>query len=82
MLLPNNVRVVIEVDGKHHYADADGRANPMKYAAMAAADRDLQLAGYEVYHFGAAELSGEAPHPTVSDFFEMLFRLHHVVVPM
>jgi hypothetical protein len=40
MLLPNNVRVVIEVDGKHHYADAHGVANSVAYAAMVAADRE------------------------------------------
>lgn len=78
LLLPNNVRVVIEVDGKQHYADDGGLANPKKYAAMAAADRELQLAGYEVYHFGGAELVGNVPHPTAVHFFEALFRAHHV----
>jgi hypothetical protein len=51
MLLPHNVRIVIEVDGKHHYALNDGLASPKAYAAMAA-DRDLRLSGYDVYRFG------------------------------
>jgi very-short-patch-repair endonuclease len=56
MLLPNSVRVVVEVDGKHHYADNNGAASPHAYAAMMAADRDLRLAGYDVYRFGAYAL--------------------------
>lgn len=56
MLLPNGVRVVLEVDGKQHYAGTDSKADPDKYAAMAAADRDLRLLGsslmrkLNVYH--------------------------------
>jgi very-short-patch-repair endonuclease len=56
MLLPNGVRVVLEVDGRQHYAGADSKADPDKYAAMVAADRDLRVSGYDVYRFGAAEL--------------------------
>jgi len=78
MLLPNGIRVVIEVDGAHHYANEDGIANPMKYAGMACADRDLRLAGYDVYRFGAAELNSPAGASTVADFFDRLFRIHHV----
>ncbi len=78
MLLPNNVRVVIEVDGKHHYADGADRADPHKYAHMVAADRDLRLTGYDVYHFGAQELNMQSAHSMVCDFFERLFALHHL----
>jgi very-short-patch-repair endonuclease len=81
MLLPNNIRVVIEVDGRHHYADENGESSPRKYAAMASADREVSLAGYDVYHFGASELSGESAGPVVADFFERLFKLHHVTLP-
>ena len=34
-----------EVDGKQHYAGADSKAEPNKYGAMAATDRDLRLSG-------------------------------------
>jgi very-short-patch-repair endonuclease len=81
MLLPNNVRVVIEVDGKHHYADPDGQASPMRYGAMLSADRDLRLAGYDVYRFGADELTGPSSESVVAEFFEQMFRLHHVEIP-
>ena len=49
MLLPNGVRVVLEVDGKQHYAGTDSKADPDKYAAMAAADRDLRLFRLQPY---------------------------------
>jgi very-short-patch-repair endonuclease len=78
MLLPNGARVVIEVDGKHHYADHDSRANPEKYAAMAAADRDLRLSGYDVYRFGAAELAARGAS-AIGEFFERLFREYRLV---
>ena len=78
MLLPNGVRVVLEVDGKQHYAGADSKADPDKYAAMAAADRDLRLAGYDVYRFGAKELMATNAPAMVGDFFERLFRAHRL----
>ncbi|MDG4784919.1 hypothetical protein O7626_03055 [Micromonospora sp. WMMD1102] len=56
LLLPHQARVVIECDGRQHYADEDGRASPRRYAAMTAEDRELRLNGYEVYRFGGAEL--------------------------
>lgn len=80
MLLPNGVRIVIEVDGKHHYSDASGRGDPQKYADMVAADRDLRLAGYDVYRFGAVELNGESGVRNAGDFFERLFKLYKLPV--
>ena len=81
MLLPNNIRVVIEVDGKHHYADEQGRVSPHKYGSMMAADRDLRLAGYDVHRFGADELRGNSAGSTVGDFFERLFKSHNLALP-
>jgi hypothetical protein len=78
MLLPGSARVVIEVDGMHHYAGDDGRASPSRYAAMVSADRDLRLAGYEVFRFGAAELDRHAGRTSLSDFFQTLFRRYGV----
>lgn len=75
MLLPNNVRIVLELDGKHHYADGD-RAAPHRYASMVAADRELRLGGYEVYRFGAVELNRETLNSVVASFFSRLFEKH------
>jgi very-short-patch-repair endonuclease len=80
MLLPNGVRVVLEVDGKQHYASADSKADPDKYAAMAAADRDLRLSGYDVYRFGAKEFMPTNAPAMVGEFFERVFRAHRLSV--
>ncbi|WP_242515368.1 hypothetical protein [Sorangium cellulosum] len=78
LLLPANVRIVIEVDGKSHYTDENGRACATKYAAMMAADRDLRLAGYDVYRFGAVELESDDDVKRVKDFFAALFKKYGV----
>jgi very-short-patch-repair endonuclease len=77
LLLPQGVRVVIEVDGKHHYADATGTADVQRYAQMVRADRELKLAGYEVFRFGAAELQ-PTTKADVKAFFEALFKRYGV----
>jgi very-short-patch-repair endonuclease len=59
LLLPQRRRIVLEVDGRHHYATENGASDPEQYARMLAEDRRLRLAGYEVYRFGGAELSDE-----------------------
>lgn len=72
LLLPRGRRVVLEIDGKHHYADND-RASPRRYAEMVKEDRRIRLRGYEVYRFGGAEFaSEEATHELVGAFFEDL----------
>ena len=78
LLLPQGVRVVIEVDGKHHYADAAGSADVQRYAQMVRADRELKLAGYEVFRFGAAELQEPTAKADVKAFFEAVFKRYGV----
>jgi hypothetical protein len=77
MLLPNRQRIVIEVDGKHHFSENDLPSLKV-YADMVSADRELRLAGYEVYRFGANELVGSGAEARIRDFFDKLFRLHGV----
>ncbi len=73
LLLPHRVRVVIECDGRQHYAGRDGRADPGRYARMMADDRDLRLKGYEVYRFGGAELTDDwAAQRLLGRFFDRL----------
>jgi very-short-patch-repair endonuclease len=81
LLLPGGYRVVIEVDGKHHYATENGQASPDRYADMVSADRNLKLAGYEVFRFGVAELKGPDSEAMVQDFFRSLLRSHGLTVP-
>lgn len=74
LLLPNRIRVVLEIDGKQHYSDETGRAAPELYARMSLADRELKLAGYEVYHFGGHELPNqERADQVAQEFFLSLF---------
>ncbi|MCZ8170904.1 MAG: hypothetical protein O9272_04095 [Brevundimonas sp.] len=77
MLFPSRQRIVIEVDGKHHFSENDIPSLKV-YAGMVSADRELRLAGYEVYRFGANELVGDGAEARITDFFDKLFRLHGI----
>lgn len=73
LLLPTErTRVVIEVDGKQHYANDDGTASSSRYAEMVHEDRKIRLSGYEVFRFGGRELAGAAGEHVVREFFEQL----------
>lgn len=72
MLLSNRHRIVIEIDGKHHYADGD-KASPKLYSDMVAEDRRMKLAGYDLYRFGGHELTFGDVDKIVEDFFRKLF---------
>ncbi|WP_433530971.1 hypothetical protein ACQPYA_02245 [Micromonospora sp. CA-263727] len=80
MLLPQDQRIVIEIDGKQHYADETGRAQPRLYAEMVSADRLLRLAGYEMYRFGGYELCQDqrSADEVVAAFFRDLFDRHSI----
>lgn len=69
LLLDRHRRVVLEVDGIQHYADSDKRASPERYAEMVAADRELRLAGYEVYRFGGHEIANRREAAKLLDKF-------------
>lgn len=71
LLFSDRRRVVIEVDGKQHYA-VDDKASPNLYARMVAEDRRLRLAGYEVFRFGGAELFRPDSPKMLADFFDQL----------
>ena len=77
MLLPGRQRIVIEVDGKHHFSK-DDLPSLKVYAEMVSADRELRLAGYEVYRFGANELVGDGAEARITDFFDKLFGQHRI----
>lgn len=73
LLLPGRRRVVIEVDGRQHYATSDGKASTSRYAQMVREDRRLRLAGYEVYRFGGAEFrDADGGRGTLEEFFSRL----------
>lgn len=78
LLISPSTRIVIEVDGKHHYTDQNGRSSADSYAMMMSQDRDLRLSGYEVYRFSASELVGHVGEQIVCDFFDDLFKRYRV----
>lgn len=79
LLLPQRRRVVLEFDGQQHYADDDGTASPRRYAAMMREDRELRLAGYEVFRIGGSELHDPAVGAELlDDFFHRLLTSHGV----
>jgi hypothetical protein len=80
MLLPNDNRIVIEIDGRHHYAVENGQASPQLYAEMVAEDRRLKLAGYDIYHFGGYEFTQSKKIPEIiNDFFHALFERYSLM---
>lgn len=68
VLFPHGGRVVIEVDGKQHYAEGD-IASPRLYSQMVAEDRRLRLRGYEIYRFGGFELGQPDAPAMLRTFF-------------
>ena len=81
LLLPRGARVVVEVDGKHHFAHEDGQADGIRYATMVAADRELKLAGYEVFRFGAEELLADTAREVVKSCRQVAQRRELRVLP-
>ncbi|SCQ62645.1 Hypothetical protein PFR_JS9-2_1486 [Propionibacterium freudenreichii] len=71
ILFSDRHRVVLEVDGKQHYATGDV-ASPALYSEMVSEDRRLRLSGYEVYRFGGAELMADDADEMIAQFFDQL----------
>lgn len=86
LLLPDRTRIVIEIDGKQHYSreisEGQWEPSPQAYSKTTASDRELRLAGYDVYRFGGYELSERRrAKKTVSEFFRKLFTKHKIYPP-
>lgn len=86
MIFSHRDRVVIEIDGKQHYA-VEGKASPKLYSDMVKAHREMSLFGYDVYRFGGYEFLGadssNAGKKKVLDnlkqFFVRLFQKYGVI---
>ena len=64
MILSHKYRIVIEIDGKQHYAEGT-TASPKLYSEMVRAHREMSLLGYDVYRFGDYEFMGADADETV-----------------
>lgn len=90
MLISDTKRIVIEIDGIQHYAEDNEISLPgnqhahiasvSRYANMVSAQRNMTLAGYEVYRFGGKELyQEEIGKRLVKQFLKDLFIKHGVI---
>ena len=90
MLFSGSQRIVIELDGVQHYSDGTIQrpgdlypyhiASKSKYASMVSAQREMMLAGYEVYRFGGFEFQDrEQAKCVVRQFFIDLLNKHGVI---
>lgn len=77
LLMPSKSRVVIEIDGKHHYSKGD-ISSPKLYSEMVSEDRDLKLRGYDIYRFGGYELNTNSSAILIEEFFDKLFDIHAI----
>ena len=73
--------MVIEIDGKQHYAIGD-TAEPRLYSEMVKAHREMSLFGYDVYRFGGyeflnADTDEEAKKRVLDSIKSFLVRLFH-----
>jgi very-short-patch-repair endonuclease len=79
LLAPNHHRIIVEVDGASHFSDEHGQPSPSRYARNARFGREMQLRGYIVYRFGAAELqSDQQATPMLTEFFDRMFAKHGI----
>ena len=92
MIISPTQRVVFEIDGIQHYSEdeiAPGTehkhyASPARYSEMMKANREMSLAGYDVYRFGGRELwvndsvSEEQIIDKICGFFDSLFEKYYV----
>ena len=87
MIFSHRDRVVIEIDGKQHYAEGD-EASPKLYADMVKAHREMSLYGYDVYRFGGYEFIGATENEArkremldgIKKFYIRLFRKYGIEV--
>ena len=78
MIFSHQDRVVIEIDGKQHYAEGE-TASPQRYAEMVKAQRELSLYGYDVYRFGGYEFCDEEDaRERIKVFFARLFQKYGI----
>lgn len=81
MIFSHRDRVVIEIDGKQHYAKGNV-ASPELYASMVKAQREMSLYGYDVYRFGGYEFIDDELYSIekLKAFFSRLFSKYGIDV--
>ena len=78
MLLPEEIKIVFELDGQQRYSQ-NGKAVLALYAKMVKDDRVLRLKGYEVYRFGGHEFFDKnSAKQMICEFFDKLFEQYEI----
>lgn len=79
LLISNNRRVVIEIDGKQHYSVGD-KASPELYSKMVEDDRKLKLYGYDVFRFGGFEFVNDSRIKNkIIEFIQDLYNYYDLI---
>lgn len=79
LLISNNRRVVIEIDGKQHYSVGD-KASPELYSKMVEDDRKLKLYGYDVFRFGGFEFVNDSEiKEKIIEFIQDLYNYYDLI---
>lgn len=71
LILVNGHRIIIELDGKHHYS-IDEKASVELYSQLVSYDRDMKLLGYDIYRFGGFEFTKDDIKEKIISFFKEL----------
>ncbi len=79
LLISNNRRVVIEIDGKQHYSVGE-KASPVLYSKMVEDDRKLKLYGYDVFRFGGFEFVNDSGIKNkIIEFIQDLYNYYNLI---
>ncbi|MFE4976015.1 DUF559 domain-containing protein [Kitasatospora sp. NPDC056651] len=76
ILLPNGIRVIVEVDGPQHYSGTKAVDGTVR------GDRELKLRGYDVWRVTTSELRRQSIPAFVERFFTNIFKHHGVEAPL
>ncbi|MCY6958420.1 AbiJ-related protein [Clostridium brassicae] len=79
LLISNNRRVVIEIDGKQHYSVGD-KSSPELYSKMVEDDRKLKFYGYDVFRFGGFEFVNTSEiQRKIVQFIQDLYKYYDLI---
>ena len=71
LILYNNHRIIIEIDGVEHYSE-NSIPSPQKYAEQVCYDRKMKFLGYDIFRIGGFELTIENFEKTTISLFKSL----------
>ena len=85
LIMPSNKKIIIEVDGIHHFAEKENGkwiASDKKYASQCKFDNEWQLRGNEIYRISNRALMDNKSEDNIifiKEFFIKLFKKHKIL---